>query len=283
MGSTDVAIAVALGKTWLRVPETIQINVKGELQRGVYPKDLILHIIGLIGADGATYKALEFGGNTIYKMSLSGRLTLCNMAVEAGAKTGLIASDEVTKSFLEAQGRGGKFREIRSDQDAVYEKIMDIQASEIQPTISLPHAVDNTATVDKVKGTKIDQVFIGTCTNGRIEDLQIAAEILQNKHRHRDTRLIISPASKDIYLKAMNEGVLEIFVRAGAIILPPSCGPCAGVHEGILGNGEKCLSTQNRNFLGRMGNTNGFIYLASPATAAATAVKGEITDPREVM
>lgn len=160
---------------------------------------------------------------------------------------------------------------------------MDIQASEIQPTISLPHAVDNTATVDKVKGTKIDQVFIGTCTNGRIEDLQIAAEILQNKHRHRDTRLIISPASKDIYLKAMNEGVLEIFVRAGAIILPPSCEPCAGVHEGILGNGEKCLSTQNRNFLGRMGNTNGFIYLASPATAAATAVKGEITDPREVM
>jgi len=283
MGSTDVAIGIALGKTWLRVPETFKINIEGDFQRGVYPKDLMLHIIGLIGADGATYKALEFDGETIRKMSLSGRLTLCNMAVEAGAKAGLIASDATTKLFLETRGRVDKFREIKPDRDATYERIINIQASEIEPTISLPHTVDNTVTVNETKGIKIDQVFIGTCTNGRMEDLRVAAQILKDKHRHPNTRLVIGPASRGIYLEAMQEGILELFVKAGGVILPPGCGPCVGVHEGILGDEERCLSTQNRNFLGRMGNPKAFIYLGSPATAAATAIKGEITDPREVL
>jgi len=283
MGSTDVAIGIALGKTWLRVPETFKINIEGDFQKGIYPKDLMLHIIGLIGADGATYKALEFEGETIRKMSLSGRLTLCNMAVEAGAKAGLIASDAITREFLEIQGRGDKFREITPDRDATYERIINLRASETEPTISLPHTVDNTVTIEEAQGTKIDQVFIGTCTNGRMEDLRVAAQILKNKHRHPNTRLIIGPASRDIYVKALKEGLLEVFIRAGAVVLPPGCGPCVGIHEGILGDGERCLSTQNRNFLGRMGNPKAFIYLASPATAAATAIKGEITDPREVL
>ncbi|TET47045.1 3-isopropylmalate dehydratase large subunit [Candidatus Aerophobetes bacterium] len=283
MGSTDVAIGIALGKTWLRVPETFKINIEGDFQRGVYPKDLMLHIIGLVGADGATYKALEFDGETIRKMSLSGRLTLCNMAVEAGAKAGLIASDAITREFLETRGRVDKFREIKPDRDATYERIINLRASEIEPTISLPHTVDNTVTINETKGTKINQVFIGTCTNGRMEDLRVAAQILKDKHRHPRTRLIIGPASRDIYLKAMKNGILEALVRAGAVILPPGCGPCVGVHEGILGDGERCLSTQNRNFLGRMGNSKAFIYLASPATAAATAIKGEISDPREML
>ncbi len=283
MGSTDIAIGIALGKTWLRVPETFKINIEGDFQRGVYPKDLMLHIIGLVGADGATYKALEFDGETVRKMSLSGRLTLCNMAVEAGAKAGLIASDAITREFLETRGRVDKFREIKPDRDATYERIINIQASEIEPTISLPHTVDNTATVNETKGTKIDQVFIGTCTNGRMEDLRVAAQILKNKHRHPRTRLLIGPASRGIYLEAMQEELLELFVKAGGVILPPGCGPCVGVHEGILGDGERCLSTQNRNFLGRMGNPKSFIYLGSPATAAATVIKGEITDPREVL
>lgn len=283
MGSTDIAIGIALGKTWLRVPETFKINIEGDFQRGVYPKDLMLHIIGLVGADGATYKALEFDGETIRKMSLSGRLTLCNMAVEAGAKAGLIASDTTTKLFLETRGRVDKFREIKPDRDATYERIINLRASEIEPTISLPHTVDNTVTVNETKGTKINQVFIGTCTNGRMEDLRVAAQILKNKHRHPNTRLVIGPASRDIYLEAMEEGILKSFVKAGAVVLPPGCGPCVGVHEGILGDGERCLSTQNRNFLGRMGNPKAFIYLGSPATAAATVIKGEITDPREVL
>lgn len=283
MGSTDVAIGIALGKTWLRVPETFKINIEGEFQEGVYPKDLMLHIIGLIGAGGATYKALEFEGETIRKMSFSGRLTLCNMAVEAGAKAGLIASDAITRKFLETQGRGDKFREIKPDRDATYERIVNIQASEIEPTISLPHTVDNTVTIEEAQGTKIDQVFIGTCTNGRMEDFRVAAQILRDNHRHPRTRLIIGPASRHIYLKAMEEGILELLVRAGAVVLPPGCGPCAGIHEGTLGDGERCLSAQNRNFLGRMGNPKAFIYLGSPATAAATAIKGEITDPREVL
>lgn len=281
MGSTDVAIGIALGKTWLRVPETFNINVEGELQKGVYPKDLMLYIIGLIGADGATYKALEFTGDTIRKMSLSGRLTLCNMAVEAGAKTGLVASDGVTRKFLEERGRGDKFREIKPDKDAVYERIIDIQAPDIEPTVSLPHTVDNTVPIKEAEGIRIDQVFIGTCTNARLEDLKIAAQILEHKHRYPETRLIVAPPSRDIYLEAIKEGIMEVFIRAGATVLPPGCGPCVGVHEGVLADGEKCLSTQNRNFQGRMGNPKAFIYLASPATAAATCLKGEITDPRE--
>ncbi|AKB24587.1 3-isopropylmalate dehydratase large subunit [Methanosarcina sp. MTP4] len=283
MGSTDVAVGIALGKTWLRVPETIRINVTGEFKEGVCAKDLILYLIGKITADGATYKALEFGGETIEKMAMSDRFTLSNMAVEAGAKTGLIASDETTRAFLESRGRGDKFREITPDEDAVYEEVIEIDASTLEPMVSAPHTVDNTSTAAGLAGTKIDQVFIGTCTNGRIEDLAIAAKILEGKQRHPDTRLIVVPASKDVYLDAIAAGYIETFIKAGAAVMAPGCGPCVGVHQGILGDGEACLSTQNRNFQGRMGNTEGLIYLSSPATAAVSAIKGEITDPREVL
>lgn len=283
MGSTDVAVGIALGKTWLRVPETIRINVTGEFREGVCAKDLILYLIGKITADGATYKALEFGGETIEKMSMSDRFTLSNMAVEAGAKTGLIASDATTRVFLESRGRGDMFREIAPDEDAVYEEVIEIDVSTLEPMVSAPHTVDNTSTAAGLAGTKIDQVFIGTCTNGRIEDLAIAAKILEGKQRHPDTRLIVVPASRDVYLDAIAAGYIETFIRAGAAVMAPGCGPCVGVHQGILGDGEACLSTQNRNFQGRMGNTESLIYLSSPATAAASAIKGEITDPREVL
>jgi 3-isopropylmalate/(R)-2-methylmalate dehydratase large subunit len=283
MGSTDAAVAMALGETWLRVPETLRIEVEGEFLGGVYPKDLMLHIVGTIGADGATYKALEFSGETIRNMDLSGRLTLCNMAVETGAKAGMVAADSVTQSFLEAQGRATEFRAMEPDEDAGYERTIHVRASEIPPTIALPHTVDNTAPIDLVKGIKIDQVFIGTCTNGRMEDLRVAAQILKGNRRHPDTRLIVGPASRDVYIMAMEEGIIEVLVRAGAIVIPPGCGPCVGAHEGVLGDGENCLATQNRNFLGRMGNPRASIYLASPATAAVAAIKGEIADPREVL
>ena len=283
MGSTDVAVGIALGKTWFRVPETFRVNVTGKFQKGVYAKDLILHLIGMIGADGATYKALEFGGETVEKMTMSQRFTLANMAVEAGAKAGLFETDDTTKAYLEKQGRGDKFKLIKVDEGAVYERVIDIDASKLEPTVSKPHTVDNTVVVGDIEGTKIDQVFIGTCTNGRIDDLEIAAQILNGKQRHPDTRLIIVPASKDIYLEAVLKGYIETFIRAGAIIMAPGCGPCVGVHEGALADGEACLATQNRNFQGRMGNTEGFIYLGSPATAAATAIYGVITDPRKVI
>lgn len=283
MGSTDVAVGIALGKTWFRVPETFLVNVTGEFKKGVYAKDLILHLIGLIGADGATYKALEFRGETVEKMTMSQRFTLANMAVEAGAKAGLFETDATTKAYLEERGRGDKFKEIKADANAVYERVIDIDVSELEPTISKPHTVDNTVTVAEIAGTKIDQVFIGTCTNGRLDDLEIAAKILEGKHRHPDTRLIVVPASKEIFLQAVQKGYIETFIKAGAIIMAPGCGPCVGVHEGALADGEACLATQNRNFQGRMGNTEGFIYLGSPATAAATAIAGVIADPREVI
>jgi len=281
MGSTDVAIGIASGRTWFRVPETFKIIVNGEFSKGVYAKDLILHIIGLIGADGATYKALEFAGDTIKNMSMADRFILSNMAVEAGAKVGLIESDEVTKAYLESRGRGDKFKKIKADDDAVYERIIEIDVSKLEPTISFPHTVDNTRTVSEVGEVKVDQVFIGTCTNGRIEDLRIAAQILKGKKRYPDARLLVCPASREIYLKAMKEGLLKVFVEAGAAIMNPGCGACVGVHHGILGDGEVCLATQNRNFKGRMGNTEGFIYLSSPATAAASAIEGKIVDPRK--
>lgn len=280
MGSTDVAVAMALGKTWLKVPSTFKIEVNGEFQKGVYAKDLILHLIGEIGADGATYRALEFCGSTIENMSMADRFTLANMAVEAGAKAGLFVSDEKTREYLEKQGRGDKFTEIKPDEDAVYERIIKIDASKLEPIVSCPHTVDNTKPAKALKDVKINQVFIGTCTNGRIEDLRIAAEILKGKKVNPDVRLIVVPASKQVYLQAMDEGLLKIFVESGGQILGPGCGPCVGVHAGTLGDGEVCLATQNRNFQGRMGNTKGFIYLCSPATAAVSAINGYITDPR---
>jgi 3-isopropylmalate/(R)-2-methylmalate dehydratase large subunit len=283
MGSSDVAVAFGLGRTWLRVPETFKIDVTGDFQKGVSAKDLILHLIGKIGADGATYKALEFHGSTIKKMSMSGRFTIANMAVEAGAKVGLFASDDTTKKYLEAEGRGKDYQALAADADAVYEKTININASELEPTVSRPHTVDNTVLAKELKGTKIQQVVIGTCTNGRLEDLKAAAAILKGKKRAPSVRLIIAPASRRVLLEAIEAGYIKDFIEAGAIILPPGCGPCLGLHQGALGDGESCLSTANRNFEGRMGNPRSFIYLGSPATAAASALTGEITDPREVM
>ena len=283
MGSTDVAIGIAYGKTWLRVPETIKIELTGKFSKGVFAKDLILYIIGKLGADGATYKALEFGGEAIVNLEMCDRLTLANMAVEAGAKCGLFPSDKITKNFLKERGREDKFKEIFPDSNAEYEKILKIELSEIEPMVSFPHTVDNTRKVtDKdCENVKIDQIFIGTCTNGRIEDLRIAAQILKNKKISKNTRLIVIPASREVYGKAIEEGLLSIFNDAGASINNPGCGACVGVHQGILGDNENCLSTQNRNFKGRMGNVNGNIFLCSPATAAASAIEGKITDPRK--
>jgi len=282
MGSTDVGIAIALGKTWLKVPETIRIDVIGKFQDGVYAKDLILHLAGMIGADGATYKALEFSGETIEKMPMSDRFTLSNMAVELGAKAGLIASDETTRKYLTSRGREDRYREIFADNGAVYSEIIEIDASKIQPTVSCPHTVDNTITVDKIGNVKLDQVFIGTCTNGRIEDLRIAANILKDKKKHPDVRLLVVPASREIYSQALKEGIIKTLVDAGANILAPGCGPCVGIHAGILGDDEVCLATQNRNFQGRMGNPKGYIYLGSPAMAAYSSITGYISDPREI-
>jgi len=283
MGSTDVAVGMALGRTWFRVPPTFRIEAKGQFPKGVYSKDLILYLIGKIGADGATYRALEFGGPAIETMPMWERATLSNMAVEAGAKAGLIASDKMTREFLKRYGRESDFREIRPDPDAKYERVIDINVNELEPIVSCPHTVDNTKWARELKGTRVDQVFIGSCTNGRLEDLEVAARILKGKRRHPKTRLIVIPASEGVYLEALKAGLVETFVAAGATVLGPGCGPCVGVHEGALGDKEVCLSTQNRNFKGRMGNPEGFIYLASPATAAASALKGEITDPREVL
>ena len=282
MGSTDVAVGMAIGKTWLKVPASFKIEVTGKFQTGVGAKDLILHLIGLIGADGATYKALEFCGDTIEEMEMSDRFTLCNMAVEAGAKVGLIAPDHKTKKFLEEHGRGDKFREMKADDGAVYERVIRMDAASLEPTVSCPHTVDNVKKARELKNVKVNQIYIGTCTNGRIEDLRTAAAILKNKQISSGVRLFITPASRAVLLQALQEGLIETFVQSGASVQTPGCGPCVGVHGGILGDGEVCLSTQNRNFQGRMGNTKGFIYLCSPAVAAASALTGYITDPREI-
>ncbi len=283
MGSTDVAIGIATGRTWLKVPETFRIVMKGGFKPGVFAKDLMLRLIGDIGADGATYMALEFTGSLAAAMTMAERFTLANMAVEAGAKTGLFAADETTRKFLAGQDREEDFKPLAADEGAAYARTVEIDASSLEPLVSAPHTVDNTQTVAEAAGRKVDQVFIGTCTNGRIEDLRVAAAALKGRRRHPRTRLIITPASRTVYLQAAVEGLLKIFVEAGATVTGPGCGACVGVHGGILGDGEVCVATQNRNFQGRMGNAKSFIYLASPATAAATAVKGEIADPRELI
>ncbi len=283
MGSSDVAVAFGLGRTWFRVPETFRIEVSGAFQKGVSAKDFILHLIGLIGADGATYKALEFGGDAVARMSMSGRFTVANMAVEAGAKVGLFPADAMTKEYLKAEGRAPDYRALAPDKGATYEKQIKIDAGKLEPTVSKPHTVDNTALAKELKGTKIDQVVVGTCTNGRLEDLATAAAILKGKQRKKSVRLIIAPASRRVLTEALAAGIIADLVAAGGIILPPGCGPCLGLHQGALGDGETCLSTANRNFKGRMGNPSSFIYLGSPATAAATALTGQITDPREVL
>ena len=276
MGSTDIAVSMAYGKTWFKVPPSYKIEVVGKFAPNVVSKDLMLYLIGLIGADGATYKVLEFCGETIENMSMSERFTLANMAVEAGAKAGLFETDEKTREFLASRGRADKFKEIKMDEDAVYERVIKIDASTIKPMVSCPHTVDNVKMADELNNIKVNQVFVGTCTNGRIEDLRVVASVLKGKKVAPDVRMIIAPASKDIYVQAAKEGLLEIFLESGANLIPAGCGPCVGVHGGILGDGEVCLATQNRNFQGRMGNTEGFIYLSSPYTAAKSAVAGYI-------
>ncbi len=283
MGSSDIAVAFALGKTWFRVPETIYIMLSGKFQEGVYAKDLILHLIGKIGADGATYKALEFGGSSISGMPVADRLTIANMAIEAGAKVGLFPSDEMTYDYLKVNGREADYKPLSADQDANYEKTINIDLDNLEPTLSKPHTVDNTATVKELQNIKVDQVVIGTCTNGRLQDIEIAASILKRRSRHSHTRLIIGPASPAVYREALKKGYIDTLISAGALIIPPGCGPCLGLHQGALGDEEVCLSTANRNFKGRMGNPESYIYLGSPATAAASAITGKITDPREVL
>ena len=282
VGSTDAAVAMALGKIWLRVPETIQVRVEGDLPTGVYGKDIILHLIGRIGAAGATYKALEYTGDTIDRLEMPGRLTMSNMAVEAGAKVGIFPSDEVTRSWL-VMGRGGDFKEIFPDPDARYERTIQIDARELKPVIACPHQVDNVKTIDEIGEVRVDQVYLGTSCNGRVEDLQVAAAILKGKRIHPKTRMIVTPGSSLVYREALRDGTIETLVEAGALILPAGCGACVGLHEGVLGDGEVCLATQPRNFKGRMGSPKSFIYLGSHAVAAATAIEGKIADPRKYL
>jgi 3-isopropylmalate/(R)-2-methylmalate dehydratase large subunit len=283
MGSSDVAVVFGLGRTWFRVPESFHIVLSGKFNKGVLAKDIALALIGRIGADGATYKSLEFGGEGISQLSVSDRLTISNMAVEAGAKVGIFPSDEITHAYLREQGRQEDYQPLKSDSDAVYERTIDIDLDKLEPMVSRPHTVDNVVPVKELSGTKIQQVLIGTCTNGRLEDLKIAAGILKDKKCNSQTRLVVTPASRKVLLDALKAGYIQTLIKAGAVIMPPGCGACLGLHQGVIGDGESCISTANRNFKGRMGSPEGFIYLSSPATAAASAIKGEITDPREFL
>ncbi|RKX43383.1 MAG: 3-isopropylmalate dehydratase large subunit, partial [Thermotogae bacterium] len=283
MGSTDLALAFGTGKIWLKVPYTIRFELSGKLQSGVTSKDVILWIIGEIGADGATYRAMEFDGEFVRQLSVESRLTITNMAVEAGAKTGMMPTDNKVREYLSTYDREDEFKEVTPDESAEYEEVHKINVSSVEPMVSFPHTVDNVKPAAEAKGIRIDQVFIGTCTNGRIEDLRLAASILKGKKKADHVKLLIQPASLNVYLEALKEGLFEIFLNAGAVILPPGCGPCVGIHLGIPADSERVLSTQNRNFKGRAGNPSAEIYLSSPATAAASAITGFITDPREFL
>ncbi len=280
IGRSEAAALWATGEIWLRVPETMVIKVENTLPAGVFPKDLALHIIGKIGADGALYKAVWFAGQTIHDMSIAGRMLLCNMAAEMGAKIGYVEADKKVADWL--KGRyADQIEIVKSDPDAVFSEQINIDASQVEPTMALPHTVDNTCSVGKKMGMKFNQGLIGTCTNGRLEDLEVAAEILDGQQVHPDIRLLVFPASREIYLQAMKMGLLATLSKAGAVVMNPGCGPCLGAHQGALAPGEKCLSTANRNFKGRMGCKESEIFLASPATVAASCVRGRVTDPRE--
>ena len=278
IGSTDMAMVFSEGKLWFKVPETNRFNITGDLKSNVYAKDVILNIISMMGSDGSNYKACEFAGQTVSDMSISDRMVLCNMAIEMGGKTGLIEVDKKTLDYVKI--RSDKTGEVfKSDLDSSSLNIIDVDVSNLEPQVSCPHNVDNVKPVSEVD-KKIDQVFIGSCTNGRLEDLRIAAGILKNEHVARDVRLLVIPSSREVYTKALDEGLIKIFVDAGALVSAPCCGPCLGGHIGIIGSGEVCLSTSNRNFKGRQGSSESEVYLSSPATAAASAVKGEITQAK---
>jgi 3-isopropylmalate/(R)-2-methylmalate dehydratase large subunit len=281
VGSTDLAAAMLTGEVWFKVPETMNFVLNGRLKPWVSGKDLILYIIGQIGVDGALYKAMEFTGDTISNLPMSDRLSMANMAIEAGGKNGIFTPDDITREYTENRAKR-PFTVYASDPDAVYASIMEIDASSIEPQIAFPHLPSNVKALSEVSQVKIDQAYIGSCTNGRIEDLRIAAQVLKNRKSARDVRLIIVPATPAIYRQAMHEGLFDIFLEAGAVISPPTCGACLGGHMGILAAGERSIATTNRNFVGRMGHPGSEVYLANPAIAAASAVAGRIAGPDEL-
>ncbi|MBU2265772.1 MAG: 3-isopropylmalate dehydratase large subunit, partial [Candidatus Omnitrophica bacterium] len=280
MGSTDLAVALTTGKNWFKVPQTLKIIVKGKLPKGVYSKDVILYIIHKLGSNGATYKAVEFSGEAINKMSIDARLTVTNMTIEFGAKCGIIAPDKKVGSYLKGLGLK-KYQDVYPDKDCKYEKVIEFDVSKMSPYVAKPHSVDNGSTAESLGKVKIDQAFLGTCTNGRLEDLEIAAKIIKGHKVASGVKLLVAPASQRIFLAALKKGILRVFIESGAIILPAGCGPCVGTHQGVPADQEVVISTANRNFKGRMGNPNSFIYLASPATVVASAISGKITDPRK--
>ena len=284
VGSTDLAIVLATGKNWFRVPQTIKIIIKGKLPSGVYAKDIILSIIGDFKADGATYKAIEFYGPMINNLDMDGRFTICNMVVEMGAKCAFIPVDKKTLDWLRARKiKFNKDHLVTADKQAQYSLVKEYNLSRLEPQVALPHTVDNVVPVSRLKSTKIDEAFIGTCTNGRLDDLKVAAKILKSRRVKPGMKLIIAPASRLIFMQALKLGIITTFVKSKAVVLNPGCGPCVGTHNGVPADGEKVISTANRNFKGRMGNPNAFIYLASPATVAASAIEGKIADPRKYL
>jgi len=282
VGSTDMAAAMATRKAWFKVPPTIKIVYKGELQPHVSGKDLILYTIGKIGVDGALYKAMEFTGEAIENLSMDGRLTMSNMAIEAGGKAGLIAADEKTEAYLKDRAQR-EYTVVKPDEDAEYEEVIEIDVSQIAPQVAFPSLPENTKGLDEIdEKIEIHQAVIGSCTNGRIEDLRAAAEVFKGQKVHKNVRCLVFPGTQAIYKQAMHEGIFDIFIDAGVAVSTPTCGPCLGGHMGILADGERAISTTNRNFVGRMGSTKSEVYLASPAVAAASAVKGYIAGPEEV-
>ena len=281
VGSTDLAAAMATGECWLRVPESVKVVYRGERKRWVGGKDLILYTIGKIGVAGARYQALEFCGETIEALPMAGRLTMCNMAIEAGAKNGIIAPDAITEAFMKSV-TDRAYTPQQSDPDAEYVRTVEIDCAAIEPQVALPHLPENARAVSAVKDVTIDQAVIGSCTNGRIEDLREAAEVLKGRQVARDVRLIVIPATPRVHLQAIKEGLAEIFIEAGGALSTPTCGPCLGMHTGVLAKGERAIATTNRNFVGRMGHPESEVYLAGPAVAAASAVLGRIGSPEEL-
>lgn len=279
VGSTDLAIALATGKNWFKVPETVKIVVKGRLPKEIFAKDIILHIIGKIKADGATYKAVEFSGPVIDKLGMDGRFTICNMVVEMGAKVGFMPQDKITMDWLRPRAGKKKITVVKPDTDAKYERVLEFDVTKLKPQVAKPHAVDNVCDAAKLTKVKINEAYLGTCTNARLDDFKVAAKILKSNRIAAGMRFIVAPSSRSIFLEAMKLGLVDIFIKAGAVVVAPGCGPCVGTHNGVPSDGESVISTANRNFKGRMGNPNAFIYLASPATVAASAIKGHIASP----